>query len=93
MRGIKVPLLILTITAFLFTASAEAQNIFVWDHDNNAFTTDLVFDEDSMTCVQSMTRTLDSLNYDYTLYNGAFLPDNLNNYDLVIIALGMEGCG
>lgn len=92
MRGVQVPILIISIAILLVSNTADALDIFVWDHDNDIVITDEVFDED-YTCIQSMIRTLDELGYDYTLYDGWFLPNNLTDYDLVIFPLGTDGCG
>jgi hypothetical protein len=69
---------------------ATAVEILVWDHDNNIVSPDHVFDED-LTVTGALTRTLDELDLEYTLRQNANLPDNLGDYDIVIIALGFYG--
>jgi len=94
MRALKVTLLIMTIAVLTLNCAVNAQNIFVWDHDNDPSVViyDQVFGQE-YNCIQSMTRTLEELGYEYTLYTGPALPPNLNTYDLVIIPLGADGCG
>lgn len=70
--------------ALLLSGTAQAIEIFVWQHDNNLRVNDQVFNA-SLTATQSITRTLDALDLDYDL--SANLPNDLSSYDVVMTAL------
>ncbi len=78
---------LITALVVLFATEAGAIDILVWDRDNNVEIRDWVFGED-LTPAETMTRTLDELDLEYTLHRSRDLPDDVNDYDLVIISLG-----
>ncbi len=80
---IKQLCLILLLTLFL-TTTATAVDIFVWQHDNNLQVPDPVIGG-NLTATQAVTRTLDAEDIDYTINRQ--LPDNLEEYDVVITCL------
>jgi hypothetical protein len=81
---------ILTLAVILLFASAcllplPAVEIFVWEHDNGLRIVDPVF-ETSLTVAEAVTTTLDQLEMAYTI--DASLPEDLGDYDVVVVALG-----
>ena len=82
-RSLKTVGVALLLVVF-FMGTAQATEIFFWQHDNNVRVTDRVFNT-SLTVTQSLTRTLDNLDYDYTLSRN--MPEDLSEYDLVMTAL------
>ena len=81
----------ITVTLSLCLAiKAAAVEILVWDHDNNIVSLDRVFDE-NLTVSEALTRTLDELDLEFTLNQQPNLPNNLGDYDIVIITLGFYG--
>ena len=68
----------------LLAGGVQAVNIFVWQHDNGQTAYDQVFRQ-NLTATQSVTRTLDELEMDYTLNRS--LPEDLSNYDLMMTCL------
>ena len=90
MKAIRGTVWILALLSLCIAAEATAVEILVWDHDNNIVSMDRVFRE-NLTATQSITRTLDELDLEYTLHQQPNLPNNLGDYDIVIIALGFYG--
>ena len=82
---------IILVLTLLIAADVEAIEIFVWDHNNEIVIRDRIFDDDELTACESMTRTLDSLDLEYTCDED--MPADLSDFDLVIINLGFKGCG
>jgi len=81
----KKKLLCAAILLTLFIAiESIAIEIFVWQHDNGLRVADPVL-RSSLTATQAVTRTLDELDVDYDLNRN--LPDNLEDYDVVITCL------
>ncbi len=70
--------------ALLLSGSAQAIEIFVWQHDNGLRVQDPVFRQ-SFTATDAIKATLDDLDLSYT--SDQALPDNLCDYDLVMTAL------
>lgn len=70
----------------LVFSSANAQRIFVWDHDNTLRNVDLVFDDERITSSDAVSRTLDALEMDYTMSEA--LPEDLEDFDVAMVLLG-----
>jgi hypothetical protein len=90
MRALQGIIRIAVTLSLCFAIKAAAVEILVWDHDNNIVSLDRVFRED-LTVTGALTRTLDELDLEYTLNQQLNLPNNLGDYDIVIIALGFYG--
>lgn len=81
---------IFSIVLFLISFTADegrAIDIFVWHHDNNLRIIDPVF-EQSFGVNDALTLTLEQLELEYT--RSSNLPDDLENYDVVIVSLGFS---
>jgi hypothetical protein len=77
----------LVILAFvLMTGSAQAMNIFFWQHDNGVGVVDRVYNS-TMTSTQSLTRTLGDLDLDYTLNRNLPSAEELAEYDVMMTSL------
>jgi len=77
---------IISVLVILMATEVGAIDIIIWDNDNNVESRDPVFGED-LTAAETLTRTLDELDLEYTLCRDRSLP-NVDEYDLVIICLG-----
>ncbi len=85
MKFSRLSFVFLLMFAFLFTGQSFADiNIFVWEHDNNLRQYDPVF-RTNLTAEQSIMRTLDQENVDYDHHRN--LPNDLNQYDVIIVPL------
>ncbi len=71
--------------ALLLPGYSSALNIFIWQCDNNLPFEDPVFDED-LNAYQAIAQTLEELNLDFD--HDWNLPDNLGDYDVLVIPLG-----
>lgn len=85
MKQMGLIAVMLILIAFVFVSSANAFNIFVWQKDNGLTVQDRVFNNQALNATQSITRTLDVLDYDYTVNRN--LPNDLSEYDLIMIPL------
>ncbi len=61
-------------------------SILVWDNDNEIETVTDPEQGDEILPSKALTRALDLAGYDYDLYK--YLPDNLNDYDIVFCTMG-----
>ena len=84
MHSNTMRLLLLTLLFCFLTGDVIAYNIFVWDHDNSLNTYDPVF-RTNLDATTAVTRTLDGNNIDYDINRN--LPDDLSDYDVVIVCL------
>ncbi len=91
MRGRSTTIGIILVLALFVANDVEAIDIFVWDHNNGIEIRDRIFNNEYLTVCESMTRTLDELGLEYT--SSTSMPDDLDDYDLVIINLGIKECG
>jgi len=64
-----------------------AVEIFLWEHDNRLLSRDAVFNVD-ISCTESVARTLTGLDMDFTRDVALPAIEELNHYDVVVIALG-----
>ncbi len=78
-------LLFLLSLLLLLASNSLAVDIFVWQNDNDITSPDPIFEED-LTTFSAITRTLEALEFDYE--SDSTLPEDLNEYDVVIISLG-----
>ncbi|MBT3234212.1 MAG: hypothetical protein HN356_15540 [Calditrichaeota bacterium] len=72
-------LLLLTIS------NSYAIDVFVWQNDNDITSPDPIFEENHTT-FSAITRTLGELEYNFQ--SDTLLPENLNEYEIVIVSLG-----
>jgi len=82
-KALRAAILVFLLTVFL-VGGAQATDIFFWQHDNNLRVQDRVFNT-TLTSTQSLTRTLDQLDLDYTLSRN--MPNDLSGYDLFMTSL------
>lgn len=75
---------VVLLVVFFLAGTSQAFEIFFWQHDNGLRVTDRVFNTD-LTSTQSLTRTLNNLDLDYTL--SVNMPEDLSSYDLVMTSL------
>ncbi|MBT3233424.1 MAG: hypothetical protein HN356_11475 [Calditrichaeota bacterium] len=71
--------------ALILPGTGIAVNIFVWQCDNNLPFEDPVFDEE-LTAFSAITQTLEELDIEYDDHWN--LPDNINDYDVLIAPMG-----
>jgi len=71
----------------LFNSSAIGLDIFVWENDNSLRLIDDVLQDTSLSH-EAITQSLDILEYDYD--SDASLPEDLSEYDIVIVSTGFS---
>ena len=86
MKKFGIVIFLTILFALMLAGGAQAIEIFLWDHDNNLAVADPVFRQ-NLNATDAIRRTLDQLELDYTFSAAASLPNNLEDYDVVIIAL------
>lgn len=84
MRRTCLVTLFVLLVVLLFTGDAMSYEIFLWQHDNGLLQADPVLRQ-SITATEAVARTLNTLDIDYV--RDTELPDNLEEYDVVITCL------
>ena len=83
LRILTLAVILLFISSCLLPLTAA--EIFVWENDNGLRIVDPVF-EANLTVAEAITTTLEQLEMPYTI--DASLPEDLSDYDVVVVALG-----
>ncbi|MBT7617125.1 MAG: hypothetical protein HN590_07575 [Calditrichaeota bacterium] len=83
-RNVRFFLFLLSLL-LLTISNSYAIDIFVWQKDNDITSPDPIFEE-NLTTFSAITRTLGELEYNFQ--SDTLLPENLSEYEIVIVSLG-----
>ncbi len=86
MRKFGFSLLLAVLIVLSLSCPAQAYRIFVWQHDNGLTTNDPVLGG-TLTVTQAITRTLSNLGLQYDVNQTLPSAAELEQYDVVVVAL------